>query len=150
MNLQTLESAFTWTWHSSWRACVLIVVVLIVQALAGRRMPARFRYALGLLVLLRLLLPYTPASSWSVFNLSPHIRTAPVATPIVSSTVRALVKVAPLSVQSPIVVSRPSRVSLGQWAALFWACGGAGLLSAVFWRHRRFSCWVAKLPTTTR
>jgi len=149
MNLQNLDSAFTLTWQASWRACVLIVAVLIVQGLAGKRLPARFRYALGLLVLLRLLVPVTPASSWSVFNLTPHVRPAPAVVPILPSAAPPAVVVVSHSLQPLVATSRPPRLALGQWAAVFWLCGGTGFLLAVLWRHRKFARWVAQLPTAT-
>jgi bla regulator protein BlaR1 len=149
MNLQNLESAFTLIWQVSLRACVLIVAVLIVQILAGKRLPARFHYALSLLVFLRLLVPVTPASSWSVFNLARSVRPAPAVAPILASRVSAAVMVAPHLIQSPVIISRTPRLALGQWAAVLWLCGGAGFLIVVFWRHRRFARWVAQLPTAT-
>jgi beta-lactamase regulating signal transducer with metallopeptidase domain len=149
MKLQTLESAFTWIWHSSWRACVLIVAVLIVQALAGRRMPSRFRFALSLLVMIRLLMPVMPASSWSIFNVARHAKPAPAAAPILPSAVSSPVIVAHLSNPSAVVPGRSSQVSLGQWVAVCWLCGGTGFLLMVLWRHRKFSRWVAHLPTAT-
>ncbi len=149
MNLQTLESAFACTWQSSWRACVLIVAVLIVQALAGRRMPARFRYALSLLVMVRLLMPVTPASSWSIFNVARHAKPAPAASQILPSAVSPPAIVANLSNPSAVVPGRSSQVSLRQRVAVCWFCGGAGFLLVVLWRHRKFSRWVAHLPTAT-
>lgn len=148
MNLQNLESAFTLTWQASWRACVLIAGVLIVQALAGKRLPARFRYALGLLILLRLLVPVTPTSSWSVFNLARQVRPPPAASPIVKFAV-PIVMVASPSILPRAATSRPSRLSRGQWAAVLWLCGGTAFLLAVLWRHRKFDRWVAQLPTAT-
>jgi len=145
MNLQHLESIFTLVWQASWRAGALIVVVLILQTVAGKRLPARFRYALSLLVLLRLIVLVTPASSWSVFNLTRHVRPALAAAPILSASPAVLV--APTSIHSPVAISRPPRVSPVQWAAIFWLCGGAGFLLVVIWRHRKFGRWVAQLPT---
>ena len=49
---------------------VLALLVIFVQALFARRLAARWRYNLWLLVLLRLLLPVTPAARFSVFNVA--------------------------------------------------------------------------------
>ena len=148
MTLQNLESAFVLTWQASWRACVLILAVLIVQALAGKRLPARFRYALGLLVLLRLLVPVTPASNWSVFNLARHVRPPPATSPIVKFAAAPMVMVASPSILPTSTSSRPSHLSLRQWAAVFWLCGATGFLLVVLWRHRIFARWVAQLPSS--
>jgi beta-lactamase regulating signal transducer with metallopeptidase domain len=148
MNLPNLETAFTLTWHSSLRACVLIVAVLVIQALAGQRLPARFRYALSLLVLLRLIVLLTPASGWSVFNLTRQVQPAPAAAaPILPFPATPAMAVAlPPSNPPPAALNRPSRLSWGRLGAAFWLCGGAGCLLAVFWRHRTFARWVAQLP----
>ncbi|HUS91458.1 MAG TPA: efflux RND transporter periplasmic adaptor subunit, partial [Phycisphaerae bacterium] len=68
-----------WLWdHAAWwmprllrasaQASVLIGLVLAAQWLLGRRLPARGRHALWLLVLARLALPATPPAGWSVHN----------------------------------------------------------------------------------
>lgn len=53
----------------SWQASVLVMIVLAVQAAFGRWLSARWRYALWSVVVLRLMLPVTPGSAVSVFNL---------------------------------------------------------------------------------
>ncbi len=66
MNLSDLA----WTVvRTSEQASVLIVIVLGVQWMVSSRIPAAWRYALWLPVILRLLLPITPESRFSLFNL---------------------------------------------------------------------------------
>src|SRR4051812_13136867 len=60
-----LDSVF----RASWQACVLAALVLLLQRALGARLSARARYNLWLLVVLRLVLPVTPQSRFSVFNL---------------------------------------------------------------------------------
>src|SRR5438552_2647607 len=60
-------------WRCSWQASVLAVVVLAVQFALRKQLSARWRHALWAIVLLRLLIPVTPASSWSLFNVAPHV-----------------------------------------------------------------------------
>src|SRR5687768_7920239 len=55
--------------RASWQACALAAVVLLLHRLFGDRIPARVRYNLWLLVVLRLALPVTPQSPFSLFNL---------------------------------------------------------------------------------
>ena len=57
-------------WRASWQAAVLAGMVLLVQWLLRDRLSPRWRYNLWMLVLLRLIIPVTPQSSLSVFNLS--------------------------------------------------------------------------------
>ncbi|TCL76435.1 bla regulator protein BlaR1 [Hydrogenispora ethanolica] len=60
-----------WSWllNTSLMGAVLTGVILLFQAALGRRMDARWRYGLWLLLLIRLLLPAAPASPWSVYHL---------------------------------------------------------------------------------
>src|SRR5882762_10028081 len=53
---------------ASWQAAVLILLVLATQRVFGRRLSPRWRYALWLLVLIRLALPWTVPSPASLFN----------------------------------------------------------------------------------
>jgi beta-lactamase regulating signal transducer with metallopeptidase domain len=147
MSLPGLDAVFALTWRASLRACVLIVAVLIVQALAGKRLPARFRYALSLLVLLRLLVPVTPASRLSMDYFSRHFQPAPAAAPILLPAAHPEAMAELPASQLPIGPSRPPRLSLRPLAAEIWLCGCGGVLLAVLWRHRKFGRWVAQLPT---
>ena len=69
----TLEQFCVWTWKTSLHASVLIALVLVIQFAFGNRLPVRLRYAFSLLVLLRLILPVAPATSFSVFNFGKHL-----------------------------------------------------------------------------
>jgi bla regulator protein BlaR1 len=57
-----------WLLVATWQGSVLVGVVLIVQAMLGSRLPARWRCALWWVVLARLLLPVSFASPLSLFN----------------------------------------------------------------------------------
>lgn len=58
-----------WLVRSSLQIAVLVVLILLVQWTWGRRLSGRWRHALWLLVMIRLLVPWMPSSSVSVFNL---------------------------------------------------------------------------------
>jgi beta-lactamase regulating signal transducer with metallopeptidase domain len=131
------------------RACVLIIAVLVVQDVAAKRLPARFRYALSLLVLLRLIVPLTPASGWSVFNLTRHIRPAPAASLILPSAAPPAMVVARPSNQLTAAISWRLRPTFGQLAVGIWLCGAAVFLLVVISRGRKFARWVAQLPKAT-
>ncbi|MHB1305763.1 MAG: M56 family metallopeptidase, partial [Limisphaerales bacterium] len=72
--------------RASWQAAALVVIVVSLQRLLRPWLAARWRHALWLVVLARLLLPITPASGWSVFNLAPVGRINPAIQPGVRST----------------------------------------------------------------
>jgi len=63
-----LTTIFDWIWRSSLQASVLVGLVLVVQLLLRKRLAARWRYALWLLPILRLMMPWSPESGVSVFN----------------------------------------------------------------------------------
>lgn len=63
-----LPDAGWWLVKSSAQAAVLVLVVLAVQWLFRRRLPAKWRHALWWLVVIRLLLPVTPSSGLSLFH----------------------------------------------------------------------------------
>jgi bla regulator protein BlaR1 len=64
----SLGSIFTEVLRLSWQAAALTMLVLVGQWLAHGRLPARWRYNLWLLVIIRLLLPFSAQSPMSVFN----------------------------------------------------------------------------------
>jgi beta-lactamase regulating signal transducer with metallopeptidase domain len=68
--MNTLMPIFDWILTASARASVLTVVVLLIQAALRHRVPARWRYALWLPVLVALLMPVFPESSWSVSSIT--------------------------------------------------------------------------------
>jgi len=69
--LQELEQVFGWLLAASWQASVLALFVLLIQRVLGSRLNPRWRYALWLLVVLRLILPITPESSLSFYRIFP-------------------------------------------------------------------------------
>lgn len=66
-----MTSVLQWLVDSTMKGSVVILLVAAMQILIGRRLDARWRHALWLLVVLRLAMPVAPSSSWSIFNLFP-------------------------------------------------------------------------------
>lgn len=66
--LRSLDGIIQWTWTTSWQASVLVLMVWAMQQIGRGRLAPRWQYALWMLVVARLLMPWTPASPWSVFN----------------------------------------------------------------------------------
>ena len=62
------ESLAAWLVRTSWQALVLVVIVAGLQWVFGKLLTPRWKYALWILVVVRLLMPVVPASRWSVFN----------------------------------------------------------------------------------
>lgn len=57
----------------SLQAGVLVLLVLLAQRIFRRQLTARWRCALWMLVIVRLLLPFSPGSAASIFNLMPPL-----------------------------------------------------------------------------
>src|SRR5687768_3817903 len=66
---QQLDALLPLLWRASWQAALLTIVVLLLQWILKDKLPARWRYNLWLIVLLRLLLPVLPESPISIYNL---------------------------------------------------------------------------------
>ncbi|WP_136607341.1 M56 family metallopeptidase [Paenibacillus dokdonensis] len=67
------ESLFRWFVASTLTASLAAIVVIVVQHLLRRRISARLRYTLWLIVMVRLVLPVFPHSPVSLFNALPNI-----------------------------------------------------------------------------
>jgi beta-lactamase regulating signal transducer with metallopeptidase domain len=151
-----LETAFSWTWQTSLQATVVIVLVLLVQVAFRKILTPRWSYALGLLMLLRLALPFAPASPMSIFNLGSLFSTRPatrvetqhasVVTPpaiAVTSVPAAPAALSPVLEATPvpntIANSRPrTAINFRLLAANLWLAGLAAMLVLVARRHHRF------------
>jgi beta-lactamase regulating signal transducer with metallopeptidase domain len=68
--IDSMEYVVTLLWRVSWQASLLVLLVLLAQGLMRQRLSPSWRSALWLLVVVRLLLPVTPSSGWSLFNLT--------------------------------------------------------------------------------
>lgn len=66
---QVLWGLFSWILSTSGMASVLVVLVLLLKYGFRERLTAVWHYVLWLLVLIRLILPWAPATSISVYNL---------------------------------------------------------------------------------
>jgi len=124
--MQELSAQLPVVLRMSGAASVVIILVLALQWLLGRRLQPRWRCALWLLVLLRLALPGTVASPISLFNV--------LKTPVVGLPAQPALTAAPASNDSPVpaVAAAPlalTPASRVPWLAWIWLAG-AGLLAA--------------------
>ena len=81
-------------------ACALIGLILLAQFALRNRLSPRWRHALWLILLVKLALPWTPESRWSMYNLVPSFsreaRSVEAGLPLVASSLEAQGDVAPL------------------------------------------------------
>jgi beta-lactamase regulating signal transducer with metallopeptidase domain len=155
MNTKTLLDltgpAASWIWTTSLNASVLALLVFLTQKLLARWLTPRLRYALVLLVFLRLLLPVAPSSPLSLENL---LRPAP----SLNNGRTAIEAPVPLTGQavSPRASNRSPTAAPGdtkdpstarihltaaEWLSLGWAAGFLGLLilgCRRYWQWNRF------------
>ena len=117
----------------SGEASILILIVLAAQWLLGRRLKPRWRYALWLLVLLRLALPWTIPSPASLFNVLKMPATAHQAQWEISPV--QTVDVSNLNAEAA-AASLPS--SGVHWLAWLWATGAFLLASCAVISQYRF------------
>ncbi|NIK21691.1 M56 family metallopeptidase [Paenibacillus lupini] len=64
-----LTDALTWILSTSLMASVLVIFILVAKWLLKDKLKPRWAYLLWILLVLRLLLPWAPESSFSVFNI---------------------------------------------------------------------------------
>jgi bla regulator protein BlaR1 len=112
--MPVLEAFTSRLLEMSWQASLLICAVLVVRWLVGRRMPAQWRHALWLLVLLRLVLPWTPSSRVSIYSVVPS--------PIQIATARQPA-VATVAGEVAVVPADQARISV---IAVIWLIGAVG------------------------
>jgi beta-lactamase regulating signal transducer with metallopeptidase domain len=142
--LQTLESVFSWLLEASWQASILAALVVLLQfALRGRLNP-RWRHALWLLVIARLILPVLPESALSLFQFAPH--PLPVITRTVTEPIFAYSPAPFISGPSLPAASPAYPFSLYTILTLLWLTGVVGFLVLTWCVNRRFGRHVAKAP----
>ena len=122
-----LFALLSWLSYATLRGSVVIVLAAILLAIAGRRIAARWRHALWVLVLVRLAVPFAPVSSLSIFNLFPfdssvaagpiRLAAAEAATPMIEG------------VRTTVTLYAPSVAGIASWIIAIWA-GGVLLMLA--------------------
>src|SRR5439155_21013474 len=150
---QILSAIFEWTWRTSLHASVLIVLVLLIQLAGGKWLTARWRYALGVLVLVRLLLPAVPASAFSIFNLGKSVLSvapqtgsgvvSPSSMPTSAIPAESQRIVAPLSVG----VGVDRKIDGLKAVRILWLLGLTVSLLTILCRHRKLARRIAAEPT---
>jgi len=67
-SIEKLQPLFNWLLQTSWQASILVFIILLLQSLLRKFLPASWSFALWLVLLIRMLLPITPSSQLSLFN----------------------------------------------------------------------------------
>jgi bla regulator protein BlaR1 len=65
-----IDALADWLVRTTAQGAVLVALVAIAHATLGRWLAPRWRFALWLIVVVRLLMPAAPASRWSLFNVT--------------------------------------------------------------------------------
>jgi bla regulator protein BlaR1 len=142
---QFAPAALDWLWQTSLAASILAVVALLIQWTCGRAIGPRWTYSLWLLVVVRLMLPTSPASELSLFNVyAPRpssemvqINETPISPATPTGPVRN-VNIAPAHIPSPPLLTLPLLV------ILVWLTGAAVYLSFCVLHYRRFAAWARR------
>jgi beta-lactamase regulating signal transducer with metallopeptidase domain len=142
---QFAPAALNWFWQTSLAAAILVVIALLIQWTCGRAIGPRWTYMLWLLVVVRLMMPVAPESSFSVFNVSASRPPSEVVrlnepTKLPPTAPQPLINfnAAPAPTLSPPVFTLPL---LG---ILFWITGALGYFSFCLLQYRRFAAWARR------
>jgi beta-lactamase regulating signal transducer with metallopeptidase domain len=140
---------------ASWQAAALIVLVLTVRWAFGRRLSPRWRHGLWLLVVLRLALPWTIPSIFSLFNLL-NFSKAAVAIAGMRTTSSVADSQTPPTAGSDLADGTPPQVAIAPtvvapgfhvnpaWLTLGWAAGAFTLALYLMSTHYRLSRRIAQ------
>jgi bla regulator protein BlaR1 len=128
--MNTLDSLFEWVLAATLRASALAVVILGIQFVLRRRLPAPWRHALWLPMLLVLILPMLPKMPFGI--LPAREAAAPMA---IEATASSALPVAEKAAPAP-VVERASLTVTG-YIAIAWLTGACLMLGAGVAGYRR-------------
>lgn len=70
--LSALVVVFNWIMQSTLEICILICLVLAIKCFTGNNKSSKWQYIIWLIVLAKMLLPWSPESELSVFNIVPR------------------------------------------------------------------------------
>lgn len=131
--MNALETIVEWLTAASLRASVLALAILTLQALLWRWLPAQWRHALWLPMLLALALPVLPAVPFSILP-QPEAKRLPgieATAPVLEAPDKSAI---PAPASAP--VAKPA-MSWNDAMAIIWLLGAATVLSAGIAGYRR-------------
>ncbi len=121
--MNTLDLLFSWFIFATVRGTLLALGVLALQAALRGRMPARWRYALWLPVVLVLAAPWLPQSRWSLEN-----RFAPAVARVEPAPLASAFEGTLLTDVPPLAVVPAARTDWRHLAQVAWLAGAVGVL----------------------
>ena len=114
----------SWLVQATIKGSIVILLVAMLQRLMAGRVDARWRHALWLIVLVRLMVPMAPSSSWSLFNLLPADEPG---LPRIEHSMTVRLPEAPAfgvsTFQRVAAVVPPTRLATIRWAIGVWLAG---------------------------
>ena len=154
-----LETFCLWLARASWQGSILIGLVLVLQWALRRVVAPQHLYALWLLVLVRLALPVSIESSFSIFNTSWIKTPAPIAKQNRPEVVayRVLDNAASTKLREKVILPsatwvQPQETEKPPWTAfipLVWLLGCLALVTRVAWRNYGLSDRLRRAPPVT-
>lgn len=135
--MNTLDALLSWFAGATLRGLVLALAVLAIQAALRGWLPAPWRYALWLPVVLVCLSPRLPQSRWSVENRfatrTIHVQPSTLPSPFLTTVPDGL-RSAEVSTKNWYT---PPRTDWRRVAAVTWLAGVAGMLTCAFAAYAR-------------
>lgn len=98
------------------KGSLLIALALCVLALAGNRIAPKWRHALLIVALVRLVLPFAPGTPFSVFNLARPKLTAPAPPMLIGNGTGGQFIARRTATPPPVTTIRTDAILLGIWA----------------------------------
>jgi len=143
--MRFIEIAAGWVWESSQATSVLIVLAFVVQALLRKPAFALLRQMIWLLVLVRLLLPFSVESRLSLFNLLPESES-----PQAFETQRHERDVRELP---PREIASPSAIPLDapplRWLPIAWFAGACAFFLRAVFQHASLAVRLRRTVSVT-
>ena len=128
-----LSEIFGWLLRSSAYACVLVCLVLAVKIAIGNRVAARWHYIFWLLVVVRMIMPWSLQSTVSVLNLIPDSAKWRARTLLSTEVAGSEFEMSPVVINSTDAdMSAGSAIRVADILALVWLAGGLVLAGYVF------------------
>jgi bla regulator protein BlaR1 len=128
-----------WVTQATVKGSLMIVLVAAIHLLIGKRVDARWRHLLWIVVLVRLAVPFGPASPLSVFNLLPNRVELATPMPVQHFRLTAPRTLPPVTVQM-IRIATPALPTYLKWLIGGWLAGVvlfAMRIAIGTWRTRR-------------
>lgn len=126
IGVSTILPLLAWLFDATLKGSIVIVLIAVAQRVIGRRVDARWRHALWLVVVVRLALPVAPSSSWSIFNLLPAQGAVPLQMRVTVEP--AAIPAVLASSHGEVLITSPPSLDRWRWIAAIWICGVLALL----------------------